>query len=118
MEFERSTDPSSRQGHDRENDADARIPFVFEAYCALLDWTGRAIREDKKGAIPKEVAPLVQSLGLKPEHWVDTVRHFESRFPLMMGRIDRLKQALGRFKGEGVGRWCRGVSVARQCYTL
>lgn len=116
MEFERSTDPSSCEGHEREDNADARIPFAFDAYCALLDWTGRAIREDKKGAIPQEVAPLVQSLGLKPAHWVDTVRHFESRFPLMMGRIDRLKQALGRFKGKGVGRWCRGVSVARQCY--
>lgn len=30
----------------------------------------------------------------------------------MMGRIDRLKDAIGRYKR----RWCRDFGAARQCY--
>ena len=67
----------------------ATIPFAFDDYCELLDWTGRAIREDKRGYIPPHIQPLLQQLGLQPDHWIDTVKHFESRFPVMAGRIDR-----------------------------
>jgi len=94
----------------------ACIPFAFDDYCALIDWTGRAIREDKKGFIPEHVAPLVQQLGVRPDRWLDTVRYFESRFPLMMGRVDRLKKALGKLKGEQARHWCWGIALARTCY--
>ena len=67
----------------------ATTRFAFDDYCELLDWTGRAIREDKRGYIPPHIQPLLQQLGLQPDHWIDTVKHFESRFPVMAGRIDR-----------------------------
>lgn len=93
-------------------DAPATIPSAFDDYCELIDWTGRAIRNDKRGHIPKHIQPLFQRLGIKPDYWLDTVKHFEARFPMMMGRIDRLKKAVERFDR----RWCRGFGFARQCY--
>ena len=31
------------------------IPYAFIDYLELVDWTGRVIREDKRGAIPAQV---------------------------------------------------------------
>jgi hypothetical protein len=42
----------------------------------LLDWTRREIRENKRGAIPDNLAPILDRLGLVRSHWVKTVREF------------------------------------------
>ena len=33
-------------------------------YLALLDWTGRQLRRDKRGAIPAELAPIMERLSV------------------------------------------------------
>ena len=106
------TDEADPELSENNIDAPAALPFAFDDYCELIDWTGRAIRNDKRGHIPKHIQPLLQQLGIQPEHWLDVVKHFESRFPVMAGRIDRLKQAAERFEH----RWFKGVSTARRCY--
>ena len=88
-----------------DTNAPASIPFTFDDYCQLIDWTGRAIRNDKRGYIPNHIQSLLKQLGIKPEYWLDTVQHFGSRFPRMMGRVDRLKKTVERFEQH----WCRGV---------
>jgi hypothetical protein len=40
----------------------------------LLDWTGRELRADKRGAIPDQLAPIVERLGLNRSNRVETVR--------------------------------------------
>ena len=100
--------------------APAGIPFAFDDYCELIDWTGRAIRDDKRGHIPVHIQPLLQQLGIKPDHWLDTVKHFGSRFPRMMGRVDRLKQALDQFNSsfpaqEPPRNWCRPQFPGKHC---
>ena len=34
-----------------------------ERYLRLVDWTGRHLREDKAGAIPADLAPVLERLG-------------------------------------------------------
>jgi hypothetical protein len=46
----------------------------------LLDWTGRQIRKDKVGVIPKECAPILECLDCSTETWVDFVRNSRKRF--------------------------------------
>ena len=41
------------------------IQFSPLDYFELLDWTGRAIREDKRGYIPPEIRPILQELGVQ-----------------------------------------------------
>ena len=37
------------------------IPFKLEDYIDLVDWTGRIIRDDKRGAISSSLPPIVGS---------------------------------------------------------
>lgn len=90
------------------------IPFAFADYCELIDWTGRAIRNDKPGAIPSDIPRLLQQLSMPPEQWLDGVQYFESRFPRMAGRIERLKQ-VARCWGRC---WFQGVGRAFNCATV
>ena len=45
-------------------------------YLQLLDWTGRQIRNGKRGAIPKHLSLILQRLDMSPAFWVDYIRQF------------------------------------------
>lgn len=47
----------------------AAIPFNLRDYVDLVDWTGRVVRQDKKGFIPSSVPMILQSLGLSDAEW-------------------------------------------------
>jgi len=36
----------------------------------LLDWTGRAMRENKRGAIPANILPFMERLQVNESEWV------------------------------------------------
>jgi hypothetical protein len=69
------------------------LPFRLEDYLELLDWTGRILREDKRGAIPARLPPILERLGIDPRHWVYMTRHFESRFKGLVGAVYQLRAA-------------------------
>ncbi len=91
-------------------DLEPGLPFHFADYLELVDWTGRAIRADKRGYIPEGVPPILKRLGIESESWIDTVRHFRRHFYDYVGPADTLKQCsltLGR-------NWLRGVGACRK----
>ncbi len=45
-------------------------------YPALLDWTGRQIITDKRGAMPANLEPLFDQPGISAELWVDCIVNF------------------------------------------
>ncbi len=55
-------------------------------YLQLLDWTGRQIRLGKRGAMPQNLAPLFERLGISTELWVDCVVNFRKWFRSSVGR--------------------------------
>ena len=61
-------------------DAPDKLPITFIDYIELVDWTGRIIREGKRGYIPKNIPPIAQRLKLKTEEWVNQSTHFEERY--------------------------------------
>ena len=61
-------------------------------YLELVDWTGRVLRTDKRGAIPNDLPPLLERLTIEPKHWLYMTQHFESRFKQFVGTAYRLKQ--------------------------
>ncbi|MFK8020561.1 MAG: transposase [Pseudomonadales bacterium] len=63
------------------------IPCSLEDYLQLVDWTGRSIRPDKRGAISAQLPPILQRLQLPPDDWLQHATKFE----LMV----RKKKALG-----------------------
>lgn len=68
------------------------LPFPLKDYLALLDWTGRVIREDKRGAIAETAPPILERLDIDPKQWCYLTQHFESRFKGLVGTTFKLKQ--------------------------
>ncbi|WP_439834557.1 hypothetical protein [Aeromonas enteropelogenes] len=53
------------------------LPYTFTDYLILVDWTGRAIRGDKRGYIPEALSPILQRLQLNGEDWLKQVMLFK-----------------------------------------
>lgn len=56
------------------------IPFDFKEYLLLLDWTGRIIREDKRGAITQTTPPILERLHIEEAQWVSNSTQFEAQY--------------------------------------
>jgi REP element-mobilizing transposase RayT len=72
------------------------LPFRLKDYLELVDWTGRAISEDKRGYISGNQPPILERLQIDPQHWLYMTQHFESRFKGFAGASYKLKKACQR----------------------
>jgi len=66
------------------------IPYAFIDYLELVDWTGRVIREDKRGAIPAQVPSLLSKLGLNSETWIELTQTFGQHNHVAVGSVEDL----------------------------
>ncbi|MCW8949082.1 MAG: transposase [Sedimenticola sp.] len=89
------------------------LPFRLEDYLELVDWTGRIIRDDKRGAIPSNLPTILDRLNLESKAWLDMTRSFESLFCSLVGRVDHIYAACEKL-GQ---RWAHGISACRQLLT-
>ncbi|WP_237058456.1 transposase [Microbulbifer sediminum] len=81
------------------------MPFRLQDYLELVDWSGRCLREDKRGAIDSELPPILERLQIDPRHWLYLNRHFESRFKSLVGSAHAVRSAC-----EQLGkRWTHGI---------
>ena len=69
------------------------LPFRLADYLELVDWTGRVIRDDKRGAITDNLPPILERLQIDPRYWFFMTEHFESRFKGLVGAAYTLKSA-------------------------
>ena len=68
------------------------LPFRLSDYIELVDWTGRIMRDDKRGYINNELSPILERLNIDPKHWHYMTQHFESHFKGLVGSAYKLKQ--------------------------
>ena len=61
-----------------KNQKQSGIPFSYPDYLALVDWTGRAIREDKSGFIDSNRPPILSRIEISPEQWRINTTQFEA----------------------------------------
>jgi hypothetical protein len=69
------------------------LPFKLTDYLELVDWTGRILREDKRGSISQDLPPILERIQIDPQHWCYLTQHFESPFKGLVGAAYALKQA-------------------------
>ena len=69
-----------------------------------MDWTGRVIREDKRGAIPQSALPILERLQLTEKEWLLHTQHFESRFKRAAGTWKQLQQLANTYQQQ----WLQG----------
>ena len=56
-----------------------------DQYLELLDWTGRQLRKNKRGAIPAKLAPILTRLGITTTCWHRLTSQFERLFKRVAG---------------------------------
>ncbi len=79
-------------------------------YLGLLEFTGRQIRADKRGAISGPIPTALRRMGRKPEQWQSQVLATGSGFHRAMGELDSLIE-----KAKAMGQnWLRGIGTARR----
>ncbi len=88
------------------------ITFSFPDYLELVDWTGRAIRDDKTGAISDALPPILARLGIEQHDWLDMINHYDQRFFRAVGTLEKLKQ----FAHQLGQCWMKGQSTGKCVY--
>lgn len=73
------------------------IPIGFKDYLSLLDYTGRELRQDKRGGIESQAPPIVERLGYTPKSWS------KAQYPT----LGRLQRAIGNV--ESIKRYCEAM---------
>jgi len=89
------------------------LPLALDDYLRLLDWTGRQVRLGKRGAIPADLAPMLERLQVAATSWVESVAQFGRWFHRAVGQAGRMAEAASR----GGKHWFQGVEHARQAFT-
>jgi REP element-mobilizing transposase RayT len=69
------------------NESQTGILFNFEEYLALLDWTGRIIRSDKRGYIDNALPPILDRLQITVDQWRVNTTQIEAIHPRRFNRI-------------------------------
>jgi hypothetical protein len=105
------TEASKHYGSRRASDR-GFLPMTLDEYLELLDWTGRQVRADKRGAIPLHLAPILERLGINGDAWVDTIDQFGRLFRRAAGRVASMA-ALAAARGK---RWFHGMRACRTSF--
>jgi len=89
----------------QQNTASICLPIQQDDYFKLVDWTGRCIKEGKRGRIPNHLAPILQRLEINEDQWVDGVEHYGQRFYSVVGLVrhvidETIKQSVCWLRGQ------------------
>ena len=98
----------------KKRDVKPCLPITFTSYLELVDWTGRVMRQDKKGAIPAHITPILQQLGLNETQWLPTVSGFQKQFYRVAGPAEAMRAWCKR-----IGQcWFKGIHAAGRIYSI
>ena len=98
-------------------DATARtpwaVPFAFEDYLELVDWTGRALRPDKRGQIGARYPRILDRLNIDGEHFISCADRLLKAFGSAIGAPEALTSVCARRQTK----YLRGIRTARALFT-
>ena len=69
------------------------IQMRLTDYLELVDWTGRILRDDKRGAISQNAEDILTRLGIDDSQWLTMASEFEQCFKTFAGNEQRLRSA-------------------------
>ncbi|HEY4369003.1 MAG TPA: hypothetical protein VGN07_17340 [Steroidobacteraceae bacterium] len=98
--------------HDQISSGGPSIPFSLHDYLALIDWSGRVRREDKRGAISQHLPAIMQRLSIDADAWQLAMQPHGNVFGRALGRLDRL-----RLYAKAMAQsWVCGLQLAERMY--
>ena len=103
--------PLTTHKHDPHLNA---LGYRTQDYLELVDWAGRALRDDKKGAIPQQLPPLLQRLKLNPTSFLAHMqgRPHNKTMTTVMGALEHVQAFAARVNKA----YLRGAGHARRMY--
>ena len=73
----------------------------------MVELTGRAVLETKRGFIPKELPDILDRLNLNPDTWLDELNQFKTSGKTAVGTVSQLKEFC-----KSVGKkWRTGIQL-------
>lgn len=100
---------SSNIPHD---DSNPKIDFKLSDYIQLVDFTGRILRQDKRGAIPDFLPPIFKRLKFSEQGWFSLVKNLEENFSYAVGNSIILTNYGNPLKKRAL----KGVNAAKKIY--
>ena len=90
------------------------IQMRLTDYLDLVDWTGRQIRENKRGSISEAEPAIMERLGIDAEHWLYITQNFESEFKGIVGTAHEVKSKITKFwDGQRERRRAAGIAACK-----
>lgn len=86
----------------------ACLPVRLSDYIELVEWTGKQVRSNKRGVIPKHAASVLNQLHINEKRWATQVKGIGSRYWRVIGDVDDLLQIAKRLNQK----WIKGIGTA------
>jgi hypothetical protein len=99
-------------GGSEGNEVTRELPYAFKDYLDLVDWSGRAIRDDKRGHIPNGLPPILVRLGIEPKAYLRYMTRQENSFIHVIGNADAIRQTASQL-GQ---KFLKGIRQAEQLF--
>jgi len=88
-------------------------PFHLADYLDPVNWTGRAVRDDKREAIAEDLPPILERIGITRAAWPQLAEDFEIQFCSWIGQAQHVERVCPR----GGQRWACGIDVCRRRFS-
>jgi len=88
------------------------VPFAFDDYLELVDWTGRALCEDKPGYIKAREPKILARLGIDGERFIGFAERLLKTFGTAVGAPASLVNLCARRQAK----YLRGIQTARAVF--
>ncbi len=75
---------------DKHTNHEQGIPFSLLDYIELVDWSGRILRDGKRGVISSTHPKLLARLGLEVDSWLSLTRNFAKEYQGAVGSLEEL----------------------------
>ena len=90
-----------------------QIPYYYREYLELIDWSGRVIRTDKRGAIDDHLPPILARLGIEAEYWHITMQPKGAhQFSRAVGCCVKLREYARKLNIK----WIKGISISAKLF--
>ena len=88
------------------------VPFAFEDYLELVDWTGRAVRSDKRGHIEARLPRILDRLNIDGERFLGYANRLLEAFGTAIGAPQAMTSLCARRRTK----YLRGIRAARELF--
>ena len=97
------------EGHQLKDE----IPYHYQEYLELVEWSGRVIREGKRGVIDGRLPPILLRLGIDTEEWHKAMQPKGSHhFSRAMGCCEALREHAKRLSIK----WIKGITISSRLF--